>query len=185
MQKLVRSLAPTMLSIDKGFDVRAKVDSTISRIYRDTRFSKDKSPFRSNMWITFKRPDPAWTDRPGFFFELMPDCYRFGMGYYSASPTTMKCFRKAVTLAPETFIKTIEPIGDYFTVEGEDYKRPFPGDRPNMINKYYNKKSFYLMHGCEPDELIFSSALVSEIIGGLQKLKPLYLFLSNLINKEE
>jgi hypothetical protein len=53
---LVGALGEFMLSIDPWFEVTPAVDRTISRIYCDTRFAKDKSPYKTTMWITFKRP---------------------------------------------------------------------------------------------------------------------------------
>ena len=46
LRDLVSDLADSMLGIDLSFEVAPAVGKTISRIYRDTRFSKDKSPFR-------------------------------------------------------------------------------------------------------------------------------------------
>lgn len=54
-QHLVKSLTPIVQEIDKNIEVSPKIGKTISRIYRDTRFSKDKSRFRDKMWLTFKR----------------------------------------------------------------------------------------------------------------------------------
>ena len=70
-QRLVVDLAPCMEDIDPLLELRPAVGKTISRIYRDTRFSSDKSPFRNRMWITFKRPSKIWTERPAYF------CRRF------------------------------------------------------------------------------------------------------------
>ncbi len=180
MKNLVTDLAETMLSIDPQFETTPKVDRTISRIYRDTRFSKDKSPYRNNMWITFRRRIKNWQDHPCFFFELMLEGYRFGMGYYSASIDTMKAFRKKVNLDHEAFLDAIKPIGSYFDVEGDDYKKPFPGSRDKRIDSYYNKKSFYLTRSLELDDLVFSSGLADEIIKNITRLKNLYNYLVDL-----
>jgi uncharacterized protein (TIGR02453 family) len=53
---LVEQLAPGMLAIDPQFETRPAIGKTLSRIHRDTRFSHDKSRYRSRMWLTFKRP---------------------------------------------------------------------------------------------------------------------------------
>ena len=50
---LVEDLKPYMLEIDSCFDLR--FNKCISRIHRDIRFSKDKSPYRSNIWLSFKQ----------------------------------------------------------------------------------------------------------------------------------
>ena len=47
--ELVNELAPIMLEIDPCFETSPKAGKTISRIYRDTRFSRDKSLYRDTM----------------------------------------------------------------------------------------------------------------------------------------
>ncbi|MBN1220352.1 MAG: DUF2461 domain-containing protein, partial [Anaerolineae bacterium] len=70
LQALVADMGNFMLSIDPYFEVTPAVNKTISRIHRDTRFSRDKSSYKSTMWITFKRPRKDWQDAPAYFFEL-------------------------------------------------------------------------------------------------------------------
>ena len=80
-QLLVAGLSEPMLAIDPHFETRPAVDRTLSRIYRDIRFSRDKSPFKTRMWLTFKRPSRDWKTAPAYFFEISPDRYRYGMGF--------------------------------------------------------------------------------------------------------
>ncbi len=67
-QNLVVSLIPPMIEIDPQFEIK-QPKKMISRIYRDLRFSKDKSPYRPNMWLSFHRITEDWKDEPGFFFR--------------------------------------------------------------------------------------------------------------------
>ncbi|NLB42612.1 MAG: DUF2461 domain-containing protein, partial [Clostridiales bacterium] len=50
LKELVGEMGPMMLSIDPQFDIESR--RTISRINRDLRLTRDKSPYRANMWIT-------------------------------------------------------------------------------------------------------------------------------------
>src|SRR5512136_483578 len=85
LRDLVSDLADPMLGIDLSFEVEPAVGKTISRIFRDTRFSKDKSPFRDCMWIVFKRSGKDWARYiPGYFLEITPVSYRYGLGLYDA-----------------------------------------------------------------------------------------------------
>ncbi len=99
-----------MLTIDPSFGIRPAVDKTISRIYRDTRFSKDKSLFKSTMWLTFKRPRKDWKDAPAYFLEISPDSYRYGMGYYSVSSDTMYKFREMIDKKPKESVLNSDEI---------------------------------------------------------------------------
>jgi uncharacterized protein (TIGR02453 family) len=180
MQNLVKDLSKYMLDIDPAFEVTPKTDKTISRIYKDIRFSKDKTPYRNNMWITFKRKTGNWKEKPVYFFELLTTGYRFGLGYYQATTATMKLFRKTVDRDYEEFLKAVKPIGNYFSVQGINYKRPLPGIRDKKIDEYYNKKSFYLSYDSQLDDMLFSKNLPASIARGFKKTVGLYKYLTAL-----
>lgn len=108
---LVDDLAPTMLEIDPQLETRSAIGKTLSRIHRDTRFSHDKSLYRSRMWLTFKRSAKNWTDAPAYFFEISPDTLRYGLGYYSASRPTMDLFRHTLQQRPQQFLSVAECCG--------------------------------------------------------------------------
>lgn len=121
---LVEQLAPGMLAIDPQFETRPAIGKTLSRIHRDTRFSHDKSRYRSRMWLTFKRPSKDWKDAPVYFFELGPDMLRYGLGYYSANKPTMDLFRHTLRQRPRPFLEVAACCRPPFELVGESYKRP-------------------------------------------------------------
>ena len=87
MTRLIDELTPTVLSIDPELDCTPKIGRCISRLYRDTRFSKDKSLYRDVVWCTFSQRGDAL---PCFFFEFSPRCVRWGMGYYCTPRPVME-----------------------------------------------------------------------------------------------
>jgi uncharacterized protein (TIGR02453 family) len=182
-KELVEDLGPGMLEIDSQFEVTPKVDKTISRIYRDTRFSKNKSPYRSNMWLTFKVPVIDWKISPAYYFEINPESYSFGMGYYEASRECMDLFRKKITGKPAEFQKAIAffTSESAFTLGGEDYKRIEIPPIPEALVPWYRKKSFYLSQVHPVDEILFSSKLVTRLESEFIKLSPLYHYLQDLV----
>lgn len=182
LRALVVDLSAAMGAIDRRFEMRPQVGRAISRIFRDTRFSKDKSVFKDHMWVVFKRPSKEWTDRPGFFFEIAPDRYRFGMGYYSASKRTMDAIRADIDRDPARFLDAIAfyPRQRVFRLEGEDYKRP-PKEMPGPpIDAWYRKRSFYLVCDRRPDRRFFSPSLAADLTRRFDALAPLYRYLTDL-----
>lgn len=179
MKNLVSDMGEFMLAIDPYFEITPAVNKTISRIYRDTRFSRDKSPFRSNMWIVFKRPRKDWMDAPGYFFEIFPDWYRYGMGFYCASPTTMSRFRESIDEDPNKFLRMISfySEGKLFTLEGEKYKKIIDENKPEEIQDWYQRKNFYLVHNSEIEDRLFSRDLVDDLIQGFRQTAPFYQYL--------
>ncbi|WP_049270152.1 DUF2461 domain-containing protein [Serratia marcescens] len=161
---LVEQLAPDMLAIDK----------TLSRIHRDTRFSHDKSRYRSRMWLTFKRPSKDWKDAPVYFFELGPDMLRYGLGYYSANKPTMDLFRHTLRQRPQPFLEVAACCRPPFELVGESYKRPLVKEQVAEIATWYNRKSFAVMVTDSEVEKLFSADLAPLLAGAFLQLEPLY-----------
>ena len=178
MRELVMELGGFMLTIDPLFEVTPAVNKTISRIYRDTRFSRDKSPYRSNMWIVFKRKSENWLDDPGYFFEIFPHYYRYGMGFYQASKKTMDSIREAIDLKPKEFLKTVEFLKTgIFELKGESYKRRIQSSHSEEIQEWYQKKSFYLVCNKDIGGNLFSEKLIGELISDFSKTASFYQFI--------
>lgn len=184
LQALVAELGQFMLSIDPHLEVKPAVNRTISRIYRDTRFSKDKSPYKTCQWITFKRLRKDWKDFPAFFFEISPDSYRYGMGFYSASRETMDRFRGSIDSNPRAFFAAVSFYSDQqtFTIEGDQYKRPLKADIPKEFEEWYNRKSFYLVCDRRMEGSVIGKELISDLIDGFQMIAPLYCYLCSVLS---
>jgi len=180
LRDLVSDLADPMLGIDLSFEISPTVGKTISRIYRDTRFSQDKSPFRDCVWIVFKRSAKNWARYvPGYFLEINPTWYRYGLGFYDAAPDLMARFRRQIDEDPESFRKAIAWFArqNVFTLEGEQYKRPIGQDKPEPIRTWYQFKSFYLSCNRKTDDAILSPAFAGQLARHFLLAAPLYLYI--------
>ena len=186
LRDLVSDLADPMLGIDLSFEVEPAVSKTISRIYRDTRFSRDKSPFRNCMWLTFKRSGKDWSRYiPGYFLEINPTWYRYGLGFYDAAPELMAGFRRRIDDDPRSFLKVVAWFDkqDVFTLEGEPYKRPIAQDKPEPIRTWYQYKSFYLSRNCHIDDAILSPKFADQLAEHFALAAPLYHYIRRIASQ--
>ncbi len=176
---LVLDLNPTMAKIDPQLEIRP--DKVLSRIYRDTRFSRDKSPYKTTMWITYKRVDKDWQEHPGYFFELSYNSYRYGMGFYSAAKRIMDLFRAKISKNSDQFKNGFNKIIDEhkFVIEGEIYKKKIPNDLPEEFQTWYQRSNIYLVCNRKIDNDLFSNKIVINLQKGFEVLKPLYYFFHN------
>ncbi|MBN2591679.1 MAG: DUF2461 domain-containing protein [Sedimentisphaerales bacterium] len=184
-RSLVNELGDFMLDIDPRFEIAPSINKTISRMYRDTRFSKDKTPYRSNFWIVFKRQKKEWsTQGCAYFFEVYKDWYHFGMGFYDAAPAIMSKFREQIDENPEEFLKAISFYSKQktFELKGENYKRIIDNSKPKEIQDWYQKKSMYLVCERKIDKALFSRKLVSDLKKGFDMLGPVYRYLQKTIS---
>jgi uncharacterized protein (TIGR02453 family) len=183
LRDLVTDLGDFMLDIDPYFEITPAINKTISRIYRDTRFSKDKSPFRSTVWFTFKNQNKDWTTLVcGYFFELSPASYRYGMGFYNAAPAIMSKFRERIDENPKEFAKAISFFGKQktFVLEGDKYKRIIDKTKPEEIQNWYQRKNMYLVCNRKIDDALFSGKLVDDLTHGFGLVAPFYHYLQRI-----
>jgi len=89
MGERLRRIAP-----DVNADPRT--DRSIFRIHRDTRFSKDKSPYKTHLGIFFWEGDRAKMECPGYYFHLEPPDLMLGVGLYRFSKPVLARYREAV-----------------------------------------------------------------------------------------
>jgi uncharacterized protein (TIGR02453 family) len=181
-KQLAAELAPMVKELDPLIFTDPR--RTVSRIYRDTRFSHNKSPYRPNVWIAFKRSSECWTETPVFFFEVTATQYMAGMGMYQANAATMRNFRQLLDNAPQHFWEIIKPIrkNRAMKLEAEQYKRPLQCEHRKEILPWYQSKTFAVIGYYEPDKILYSAKLADFIIGKFLLLKPLYDFLWRTMN---
>ncbi len=178
---LVYDLSSLMLKIDPKISVVPS--KIVSRIYRDIRFSKDKSPYKTRLFFSFKRPGTEWMDAPGFYFEVDYNRYSFGMGIYDASPATIKAFRESMDSKPSEFLKATafyRKEGGIFKLGGERYKRPPAGEKDKKLKEWYAMKNFYLYHESPLNRTLYSPKLAKIMEEEYKKLAPFYKYLWKL-----
>lgn len=184
---LVKDLSGYMLEIDPGFETRPEISKTISRIYRDVRFSKDKTPYKSSVWITFRRVGRDWTFDPCFFFEITPHLYRYGMGFYTASKQTMDRLRELIDDNDPQFI-TADKVyrkQDIFIMEGDRYKKLYNGEKPEDILEWYQRKNIYFMCTRKPEDKLFTNQIADDLKRDFELVLPLYKFLWKIKSEGE
>lgn len=139
LQSLAAMLSPVMYNIDPLFELRpAKM---ISRIYRDIRFSPNKDPYKSSMWLNFQQATTHWENYPGFFAEVGTEYLMYGMGLFMPKRKVMDYFREEIGYSRESFREMAQKALDAgFEVAGEEYKRPLSNDLPPFSNPGCNEK---------------------------------------------
>ena len=147
----------------------------VSRIYKDARRVRDGEPYRCNMWFSIERPSEEWTATPVFWFELSPESWSYGLGYYQAKPITMAKFRARIDRNPKEFEQLIASLEkqDEFMLDGDEYKRK-KESLSSKASVWYNKKSFSLVHNQQNGEELFSPNLTGRLAAGYIFLMPFY-----------
>lgn len=177
LKALAHIMAPAMYAIDPQINMNP--NKIVSRIYRDVRFSKDKAPYRTAMWISFQRLLTDWQNFPGYYLEISDSGYSYGMGLYLPQKKKMDAFRSKVEYEPEYFREmTADLIGKHaFTLGGEPYKRQINNSLPEYFQQWIQRKSVYLHKQFPVGEELFSSGFARFLADEYTLLQALYDYL--------
>lgn len=85
--------------------VAANPARALYRIHRDTRFSKDKTPYKTQLGATFHRQGLSKNGAAGFYFGVSHKHVEVAAGMYMPDPDTMRVVRQAIARDGKTFIK--------------------------------------------------------------------------------
>ncbi|HUL16241.1 MAG TPA: DUF2461 family protein [Terriglobales bacterium] len=82
-RRFLEEMAPAVLHIDPRFDATGRGGSNFSRINRDIRFAKDKTPYRPQMYLKFSVPFPGDRESGQLYVGLSADTVTAGFRIYS------------------------------------------------------------------------------------------------------
>jgi len=177
LRALALAMTPVMYSIDPKMNLQT--NKIVSRIYRDIRFSSDKSPYKTNMWITFQQNVANWEDFPGFYMEINEEGYQYGMGLYMAKKKVMDDYRAKIEYEPESFRQITEDLllKYRFILGGDEYKRPISNTLPDYFQTWIQRKSIYLYKICPIGKELFDDGFAQHLLKEFVLLQPFYNFL--------
>lgn len=161
--------------------------SSIFRINRDVRFSKDKSPYKTNFGASINAHGRK-SMMPGYYVHVEPGKSFIGGGLYMAEPAMIKKVRQEIDynfeefqsiLKASSFKKTYRDIYD-----GKDVKLsrvPQGYEKDNPAAEYLKLKSWIVMREV-PDEYMTDPKAASKIVKDLEVMQPLLAFLNKSLD---
>lgn len=163
-----------------------QVKDCVFRIYKDVRFSKDKTPYKTNMGAAFS-PGGRKSPRPGYYFHLEPGGKSFaGGGLWMPDAPVLKKSRQEIDYNFAEFQQLIsnKDFIKYFgKIEGEALKTVPQGYQPdNPAIAYLKLKSFTVWHSFSDDECT-QPALVREILKVFAVMQPFVKFLDRALHE--
>ena len=154
----------------------------VSRIYRDARRLHGRGPYKDHLWWCIRTGGKEWTGRPTFWFEVTPDGWSYGLGYWMPKPVTMAKLRARIDRDPGAMEKLTRTLGRQteFVLETEDYKKPRSQAPSPVLEPWYKAKSFSLCHEDKLTEELFGREVVDRVKQGYEFLLPYYDYFATL-----
>ena len=170
---LAEALSPAVEALDD--DLERRPNRVVSRINRDIRFSRDKSPYRDYIWLAFRRPGEERHSTLGVYFDIRAEGASCGMGFYDENRPLMNGLRRRLLTEPEVFLEKWAPAREGFTPYIRGFKRmKLPEGLHPEPRDWYPVRGFYLEKEFTDFDLIKSPALADAVAEGFGRLKPLY-----------
>lgn len=183
-RELAAALSETVREIDPNLETRP--EKVVSRINRDVRFSKDKSPYRDYIWLAFRRPGADRKTTMGMYFDISDDGASYGMGFYDENRPLMNALRRRILTEPGQVSEMTNSALDQFTLHANAFRRMnIPAGVPEELKIWYALKGFYVEKEINDFDLIRSAALAEEVKRGFTHLKPLYRYIASLTPEED
>lgn len=176
----IDALAPTALQIADDMEVRPA--KCLARIHRDTRFTKDKSPYRDHLWLLLRRAAEPRENAVMYWFEMGPERLNWGLGFWGDNRPAMEVLRERMAQKPAAFQRVLRecrlPSDDGLCITGDTYSRmKIPEEVPPSLRAYYPLKGLYVERTNAPLKAVYQSDLVDLVASDMLRLKPMYLYL--------
>lgn len=185
LTELAIEMTPTIEKLDPTIVTIPKINKVLSRIYRDTRFSKDKSLFRESVWLSYKKDKKEFRHYPEFFVVITPQALIYGCGYYYMTPEAVKAMRELIEENHPIWQKALKSYENQniFTLEGEMYKRTKYPEYPENIRNWLDRKNVCCTAYSTDFDLVFSDKLGEKLCKDIVLMKDVYDFLILAENK--
>lgn len=148
----------------------------VTRIYRDARRLHGRGPYKECLWFSVEQPAESWMDKPSFWFELGPETWSYGLGYWVSRPVTMAKLRARIDRDPATMEALMRKLNEQleFSLHTVDYKKLRSPAPSKLLEPWYRAKYFSISHTEQLTEELFSRAIVERLKKGYAFLLPFY-----------
>ena len=176
--ELINDVLPVIQEHDPYVDCDPRIGKGISRLYRDTRFSYDKSLFRASAWCLFMHEKKLYNGIPAFYFEVTPMGFAYGCGYYWMEKDLINRVREMICDDSPEWQAAIKAYKSQsvFTLEGEKYKRTRHPQLSEDARDWADRKSLGVISFNTDLNALYSPDLGKRVAEDFKKIFPVYDF---------
>lgn len=149
MHDPLQQIAPHFTAIPK------RMGGSLMRIYRDTRFSKNKAPYKTNIGIQFRHEQAKDVHAPGYYLHIDPDEVFLGVGLWRPEAAALAAIRARIVARQKEWLRARDDriFKRHFSLGGQTLKRPPRGygtDHPLIED--IKRKDFIAVRNMSLDE---------------------------------
>ncbi len=136
----IRAMAPLLVDFAPEFRADArKMGGSLMRVYRDTRFANDKTPYKTNVGIHFRHQIGKGVHTPGFYLHVAPEECFLGVGSWHPDSDLLGRIRDLIVAQPVRWqaARDDRNFNQYWKLAGDSLTRPprgYPVDHPEIAD---------------------------------------------------
>ena len=176
--------APKLARISPHFTADARVvGGSLFRIQRDTRFSKDKTPYKENTGLQFRHDAGKDAHAPGFYLHLQPGGSYAGLGLWRPETKVTYRIREYIAANPDRWKKVTRSkrFTDTWSLGGDSLVRPpkgFDADHPLIEDL---KRKDFIASTRLSQKAVTSEGFLDEYMDMNRRAAPFMEFLCNAV----
>ena len=177
MQNPLEEIAPHFVAAP------VRTGGSLMRVYRDTRFSKDKQPYKTNIGIQFRHELAKNVYSPGYYVHIDPQEVFVGAGMWRPEPDPLRAIRERVAARPGEWRRAIADakFRRHFALGGESLTRQPRGfDATHPLIADIKRKSFIAVKHMARDDCL-SPQFQRRIEAAFQAAEPYMRFLCRAV----
>jgi uncharacterized protein (TIGR02453 family) len=181
----IDTLAPAIAKISRHFRAEAKISGgSLMRIYRDTRFARDKSPYKTNIGIQFRHERGRDVHAPGFYVHIEPRGCFLGAGIWHPEPAALAAIRAEIVGQPKLWqrARDARAFKRHFALGGEQaakLPRGFTHDDPHTDD--LRRKDYIASCGLADGDVV-SARFATDVAARFASAAPLLAFLCGALD---
>lgn len=168
LEPRLERISPHLLASDK------RVGGSLMRIHRDVRFSRDKSPYKTNLGIQFRHESGKDAHAPGLYMHVQPgECF-LGAGMWQPDAPSLRAVRDAIVADPEGWKKVRDDraLRRHWSLAGDALTRPPRGfDADHPLVEDLKRKDFVVVAPLDEKRLV-SPDLVNTLAQRFREAGP-------------
>ncbi len=136
----IRAMTPLLADFAPEFRADArKLGGSLMRVYRDTRFARDKSPYKTNVGIQFRHRLGKDVHAPGFYVHVAPEECFLGVGSWHPEADLLGRIRDLIATEPQRWraVRDDPGFAAHWTLAGDALLRPprgYAADHPEIAD---------------------------------------------------
>jgi uncharacterized protein (TIGR02453 family) len=158
------------------------VGGSMFRIHRDTRFARDKSPYKTAAAAQFRHAAGRDVHAPGFYLHLEPGEVFAGAGLWHPDGQALALVRQAIADDPAAWTRAVRgSFGKRCTFGGDALKRPPRGfDPQHPLIEEIKRKDFVALHPLSEDQ-VCAPGFVRRFARACETMAPLVAFVTRAL----